>query len=480
MNKTLCFLTLLSAFAAAGAPAAPDGDAPVWTSDGSILFQRQRGEFLELACADASFGNVRTLASADKMFFGHPAAGPNGEVVCIGYSLAQTSYEKGVGKSDLGANLYLVKDGALRRLTYGRQFESTPSFGPDGKVYYSSADLETMRGVPGLFRIDPKQEKPKRELLYLAPAYHSTGVSQPVVSPDGRLLAWSELDGWDDTWSLRLSWLEDRTSPCVITPVKMWAYSPRWCADSRHLVFTGFQAGDPTWCVYVVDAKTGSLTRLFPGTEPCVSADGRTIVYSENGVLRKAPFAIPADTGLPLAAAPGREGESVLLSRENVPNGTMIDLDGAFAFGRDKTAFVRIAFVYDGDYSGLQDFACLEYGETSRGLDLYLGRGQPHFATRDGLNAHFRIATGTRFRASRGVMTGIRTAEGLFLLVEGDKSFTAVYQKRFTRDNLALNTPKVLAVGKQLPSGSRVVKVEVGTGWPTNVPKPLDMREVFK
>ena len=479
MKSLLCFVGGLLVSGAVGASVATDGDAPVFAPDGSVLFQRPRGEFLDVMRADASLGNARTVASAADMSFGQPAVGPEGEVVCVGYSLAQTSYRKGIAKSDDGANLYLVRDGVTRRLTWGRQFDSTPSFGPDGKVYYSSADLSTVRGVPGLFRLDPRQEKPVRELLYLAPAYHSTGVSQPVVSPDGRFLAWAELDGWDDTWSLRLSRLEDRMSPCTLTPAKMWAYAPRWCPDSRHLVFTGFRTGDPTWCVYVVDVATGALTRLFAGTEPCVSADGRTVVYVKDGVLATAPFALPAASGQPVASAPWREPETVLLVREDVPNDTTVDLDDAFAFGRDRTAFVRVAFDYDKDDSCLQDLARLVYGETDRGLHLYLGKGQPHFATRDGLNEHFRIATGTKFRASHGVMTGIRTAEGLYLLVEGDTAFSAVYQKRFTRDNLALKTPKALAVGTRL-TGSRVTRVEVGTGWPTNVPKPFDVREDFK
>lgn len=479
MKYLFCFVGGLLAFGSAGAPVAADGDAPVFAPDGSVLFQRPRGEFLDVMRADASLGNAKTVASAENMSFGQPAVGPEGEVVCVGYSLAQTSYQKAIAKSDDGANLYLVKGGVTRRLTWGRQFDSTPSFGPDGKVYYSSADISTTRGVPGLFRIDPKQEKPVRETLYLAPAYHSTGVSQPVVSPDGRFLAWTELDGWDDTWSLRLSRLEDRTSPCTLTPVKMWAYAPRWCPDSRHLVFTGFRTGDPTWCVYVIDVKTGAWTRLFAGTEPCVSADGRTIVYSKEGVLKTAPFARPDASAAVAGALPWEEPEKVLLAQENVSNDTLIDLDETFAFGRDKTAFVRVAFEYDKDASQLQSLARLVYGESAYGLHLYLGKGQPHFATRDGLNAHFRIATGTTFKASRGVMTGVRTAEGIFLFVEGDKSFTSVYQKRFSRDCLALLTPKALAVGTRL-TDSHVTKVEVGTGWPTNVPKPFNVREAFK
>lgn len=458
----------------------PSGTAAVFTPDGqSLVYQCPRGDFFDLIRCDSAFGSVTTLVSTANGSFGQPAVAPDGSVAYVGYSFEKTAHRKGVEKSDDGANVWLLKDGVTRRLTWGWQFDATPSFGPDGMLYYASADLSTARGVSAIFRLDPNAANPKPEPLFYAPAYYSSSVSQPVVSPDGRFLVWAEMDGWDSTWTLRVSPLDDRTAPGVLTPPKMWAYAPRWCPDSRHLVFTGFQVGDESWSVYAVDLKTGALDRIVTGTEPVVSPDGRTLVYERGGTLRRMPFALPAERPSD-SPWPWNEPERVLLARADVPNGTRIPLDETFRFGRDKTVFLRVRFAYDGNSKILQDLVRLAYVENDRGLDLYLGKGQPHFATRDALGGHFRIATGTVFKGKTGVMTAVRAREAIYLFVEGDSQFASVYTKGFSRGNLSLDTPRTLFVGENLPEASRVTSVEVGLGWPAGLPRPFDAREAFK
>ena len=148
--------------------------------------------------------------------------------------------------------------------------------------------------------------------------------------------------------------------------------------------------------------------------------------------------------------------------------------------GADRTFFVRAEFDYDGDASLYQDVARGAYEESSLGFNLYLAKGIPHFGTRDIRNQHFRVYSGARFRKRHGVLTGIRTRDALYLYVEGDADGDRLYSKGMSRGAIALDHPKQMVVGGTFKPKSRVRKIEVGTGWPANVPQPFNGEELFR
>ena len=48
------------------------------------------------------------------------------------------------------------------------------------------------------------------------------------------------------------------------------------------------------------------------------------------------------------------------------------------------------------------------------------------------------------------------------------------------RDTISLDHPLRFIVGSGLKSGESVIKVEVGSGWPTEIPKDRRREDLFK
>lgn len=490
-GRALALAIAVAALAAAGHGAvgvqdAISGGCPAFSPDGRrIAFQRERGDWYDLVVRDIATGAETLLETGGPFRAGQPAWGSDGSLAYILCPATNTSYEASVANSEDGCNIWLWKDGARRRLTWGRFRDSTPSFGPDGLIYFASTCADGKKRVPVLFTVDPSKNgadgRPEKKVIYRAPAMHSVGVSQPTVSPDGRLLVWAELDGFDDVWHICVSPASDTSKTQRLTSFGVWAYAPRWCPDSRHLVCTAFRPGDESWGVFMVDVRTGAMARLFTGEEPSVSIDGRKLVYERDGVIR---FADMKPEFLPSGDAVGKkasdEPERVLLAHGDMENKTTVALGDSLKFGSDRTFFVRAEFDYDGDASLYQDVVRGAYEESDRGFNLYLAMGIPHFGTRDTHNQHFRVYSGERFRKGHGVLTGIRTRDALYLYVEGDADGNMLYSKGMSRGAIALDHPKQMVVGGTFKTKSRVRKIEVGTGWPANVPKPFNGEELFR
>ena len=66
----------------------------------------------------------------------------------------------------------------------------------------------------------------------------------------------------------------------------MGAYAPRWSPDGRLVAFTGFREGDPGWGIYLLEPRSGALSRLETGAgqsrSPAWSPDGRELVFENN------------------------------------------------------------------------------------------------------------------------------------------------------------------------------------------------------
>lgn len=474
-----------SAARAAGASIA--GDCAVFSPDGGrIAFQRERGDAFDLVVRDLSTGEETLVEKGGKVIAGQPAWGPDGSLAYVMMPATNTAYEAAVAKSEDGSNLWLWKDGARRRITWGRVHDSTPSFGPDGRIYFASACGYAQRkaGTPALFVVDPREARPERKMIYFAPNARticvSTGVSQPSVSPDGKLLVWTEINALDDVWHICIARLSDPAGTMRrLTPFAMWAYSPRWCPDGRHVVFTGFNAGDDGWGVHVADARTGAIKRLFPGEEPSLSADGRRIVFTRDASLRFAD--VTPDTFTFRAgdsrSQPWDEPERLLLAKTNMTNSMSAALGDDFKFGSDRTFFVRAEFDYDGDISKNHDIVHGIYKESHIGFHLYLIKGTPNFGTRYPDNRHLHICSNGKFKDRHGMLTGIRTKDAIYLYVEGG----GFYSKGLGKGAIALDHPIRVEVGNALSgSVSLVRKLDIGTGWPVNVPKPFAGEELFK
>ena len=458
------------------------GGAAAFSPDGKTLaFQRERGDYIDVWTRDLRTGQESLVEQMERGRAGQPSWTPDGGIVYILSPATNTSYVAAKTKCDVGCNLYLFKDGKKRRLTFGRWRDSTPHAAVNGKVYYVTKGRgegsQKNRGVPTIYALDLAEGTPSPVAVYAPPSIHSAGVSQPVVSPDGRLIAWSELDGWDDVWHICVARLENPSDHLVLTPPRMVAYEPNWAPDSRHLVLTGYQEGDPSWCVYSADLESGALKRLFCGTEPAVSPDGTQLAYSRDGQIRLAKWDAsrwPADADR--AANVCDEPEKVVWKQANPANGSTAKMTDDFRFGKDRTVFVRAKFRFDGDASIYQDVVRCAYAESGLGLNLYMAKGIPHFGLRDASGDHIRVAAAAAITKPCDLtLTGIRTRDAFCLSINDGP----VLFHNFTRGSLSLDTPQEVRIGTTFKPESRIRSLEVGTGWPTNVPKFKTGRELL-
>jgi len=156
---------------------------PVWSPDGArIAFQTDRNGDLDLAAVDVKTGAISVLVGGP----GHacyPAWTPAGNLVYSFGDHHQTAVAAAVAKSDAGCNLKVLEGERVRALTHGYWRDYTPSVTQDGSwVYYASTRSNTENSA-SLWRQSLRE--PNRQECVLHLDSHSTGATQPSVSPDG-------------------------------------------------------------------------------------------------------------------------------------------------------------------------------------------------------------------------------------------------------------------------------------------------------
>ena len=523
MMKTIPILALsaIAVACAADERAVTSGANPVFSPDGSrIAFQRLEENTFKVGIVPVAGGDVEWVEDGPGNAV-QPAWTPDGGLVYTAGNDAGTAYEAWKSGSQSGYGLRLWKDDVKRDLTWGRCRDYTPCISPDGRQVW----FVTTRGVEsestsfsqaaatriavididrgeGLFNAETQRRRDTQEaeslkntkstkdtegitILLDAPNGNNSGYVQPVVSPDGSLLVWGQLDSFFDTWriyGMRLSAggppaPPDR--PIQITPSSLTALSPRWHPDGRLLCFTGFSAGDPGWGVWVEDVRTGKVRRLATGENPGFSPDGTSIAYDRDGTIFIQPFGPDdePDTLLP-DIRDDAEPEKSLWSARDITSETAIDIagDARFAFGDDKTLFLR-AKVRFGDATGVRQVLTGCYAEHPRAIQLYLTNGEIHFVSRDHAGKYFAAKTPLAPRPADDVHTlvAVRTPSRLVLSVDG-----ASPQEVFTGGALPLDTPQRLVVGTGLVEGDSIDSLEIGVGWPNELPKALTREELFQ
>jgi len=462
-----------------------EGDAPALSRDGKRLaFQRAENRQMHLGVIDLRSRQVNWLVRGDTENACHPAWSRDGTLVYSYANITNTAYQRFCvkGGPQDGYGLRLWKDGVTRELTHGLWRDYMPSFSPDGrKVYFcTQRDATNVTDTTGVRqRIDVMpcdgSSSPKP---FICPPVGDAAVGQPVVSPDGRLVAWAELGCVGDTWHLKAAPVEDVTRDVQVTPVRMSAYAPNWLPDSRHLVFTGFLKGDPGWCVYVMDVKTGALRRLAQGTDPCASTDGRDLYYADDGwiwrrALARETMPVGASVDIDVSAEPERVTASLASVTNHVyhptPKGD---------YGRDKTLFCRLT----ADFDGTDKFQPVFFGgyrTASMGLMLFFKGGHAYFATRDIHDTAFAVSDPVRLEKGRHRLTGIRGGDGVvYLSVDGRPPVSL----GCSRGVIACDGPAKMDFFP-LPAetaGRAITDFQIGGGWPANVPRPRRRSDLFR
>ena len=465
----------------------------VFSPDGkSIAFQQEHDGRLAVGVMRLDTGTIEWIEKGAGQAF-HPAWTPDGGLVYSCGTITRTSFQARAEKSQEGYNLRLWKNGVKRDLTRGRWRDSTPSVSPDGRtVWFAST-----RGVSG-----NSVAEQSNSYIYSCPVEGGEpvlrrttpgerpggGVSQPVQSPDGKLLVWAESAACGDIWSIFLARADQPERACRITPPMMPAYAPRWSPDGRTVVFTGWREGDSCWSVYVTDVRAATIRRVCPGREASFSPDGRLLVYENvHGALDIRPFDVsdrPNESFASDAKDVEIQPERVLWSADNpAMGGEPRPLPAGFDTAAG-TVFVRARISAGNRKVGFEHLFTGRFKEHPCALQLYFDdKGMPWWATRFANGMYAGVQGRQLPEDFEGTVTGIRQGDRCYLLVEGQPLLVNAHSDGLIDClkpvNFSLGPPGTEGFGSR-PFKGRVHRIELGTGWPANVPAPPTRKEMFK
>ena len=492
MNRLIASSLVAAVALMAGCSRAPLGERavtqgvnPAFSPDGKkIAFQRLDGNVFKIGVIGVDDGAIAWIEEGPGNA-AYPEWTPSGGLIYMAGHDTETAYEAWRGNSKNGYGLRLWENGKKRDLTSGRCRDYTPCVSSDGKKVY----FVTTRGIASESSAYSKAASTRIAELDLAaggeprvlmdsPNGNNSGFVQPALSPDGTTLVWGHLENFFDTWRIYGTRIGkfDRREWCPVTPRELTALSPRWHPNGRLICFAGFRKGDPGWGVWVEDVRTGKVKRLATGENPCFSPDGKSIAYDRNGTIYVRPFGmedLPNETIL--EPRDDDAPERVLWTAENVTKETSFkENDPKFAFGDDKTFFVRIKVKLDGS-KDLRQLLIGEYDEHQYAFQLFASYAV-WFSTRDFNGCYLDVRQSCYNGGREYTFTGIRTSKGLMLSVDGSAPMVNVPRAKV----LSLQSLKRFIVGRGLKPGEQIIKAEVGTGWPSDVPKFKRREDLFK
>ena len=458
------------------------GGAPSFSKDGRYMaFQRVVGDKMRVGILDLQTG--ATVWPEKEGNACHPFFAADGSLVYAYANITNTAYQRFIlkGPQD-GYGIRRWKDGVATDLTHGLWRDYQPSVSPDGKRLYFCTQ-RPHDGAPPI-RIDAMMiggGDPQPFILPAGQPYGDAAVGQPVVSPDGRLVAWAQINTTYDVWHILAARLDDTDNVCAVSPLDMVAYAPRWSPDGKTIAFTGFREGDPRWCVYLASIETGCVTKLCEGEDPDFTADGKSIAYSDGGMISMRPC--PLSTFNPQPSTFNSqliEPEKVMFATNGVPAAlTDVRIPQECVWKREQTCFIRAKFIWSGETNCLQEVCRAGWLPSDCSLQLYIQKGgHPNFSIRDiNWQQTYLPATKSLSGAGEHTLTGIRTKDAIYLSVDNAPAAVAP----ITRGVAPLDRPgKVAFAAPAFKPMDRIVSFELGTGWPSNVSKPLTLKELMK
>ena len=468
-----------------GERAVTDGVNAVFSPDGNrIAFQKLDGDVFKIGVIGTHGGEFEWIESGPGNA-GYPEWTPSGGLIYMAGYDKETAYEALRSNSKSGYNLWLFENRTKKKLTTGRCRDYTPSVSSDGKKIY----FATTRGVTSESEVYSKAASTRIAELDLvsggeprivmdSPNGNNSGFVQPAISPDGSLLVWGHLEDFFDTWRIYGTRIGkfDRLEWCPVSPKCLSALSPRWHPGGKIICFTGFRKGDPGWGVWVEELATGKVKRLARGENPCFSPDGKSIAYDRDGMVYVRPFGAAE---MPNEILPDvrddAEPENVLWSVENVTNETSFKTNGTqFAFGNDRTIFTRVKVRLDGS-KDLRQLLIGDYSEHECAFQTFASYAV-WFSTRDTTGRYLDVRQDCYNGAREYTFTSIRTPGKLFLSVDGSSPKMSAARTKV----ISLGNIRRFVVGRGLKPGEAVMKAEIGTGWPADVPRFKRREDLFK
>lgn len=466
---------------------------------GRIAFQKRFGQYVRLGLYDIAAASLTWLEEGE-VCAAFPSWSPDGSTIL--YALgdrSHTAYENWIspGLAE-GYRLRTWRDGVKTDiLRHGRWYDCSPSFAPDGRtIWYCSnnwieGDANDDYFGNRLWRATLGEPESGR-CIYDPKVSSAAGVSQPVVSPNGEVVCWAELTDFSQSWGLMVSRTDGEFRGVRITPTRMSAYSPNWSPDGRYLAFTACGVTDTCWSVYLMDPRLGRIRRVCAGENPSFLREGAglSLVFDRDRYLWKRPLTesdypregdempVYEDGFKPWTVAPTTLFSLASSSAEGL-NTNVTDVAG-LAFDATSTTWWKVRFDWAGGTDDCQTLMQMMYKEHNLGSMVYLRfdkglgfSGNPHYSTRqnDAAKTQAYVYSKTPL-TEKGVHTvvGIRADSHLWISVDGAQ---VSGEGTYLAGLIPLDTPRKLAIGgASLSEGTRVLAVEIGTGWPADVPMP--------
>lgn len=444
-----------------------------------LAFQRNVGNDTHLGVLHLKNGRIEWVEKGPGRA-AYPFWTPQGILLYSHGNVFSSPFKGREGSPVEGYAIRAFKDGKVRDLLRPeRRLDYSPVLDPDGRTLWfcSTMKLPDKEKAIGSHSSICKADSLKpdsAEFVYTPNTDRPCGVSQIAVSPNGRHIVWGEMADIHMPWGLMASRTDDFSRRVALTPPEMAAYAPNWSPDGRLIAFTGYREGDPGWCVYLLDPALGAVRRLCRGENPSFAADGKSVIFDRDGdirrrIVRKDDIPTPADRW---AVSPARQNwftpEKVLWRAENAEHGRVPMPEDA-VFGTTKTLFIRAKVVWNGVQPS-QEILCASYGEHRAGFQLYISEvGKPTMVSRNAIMLWQYVAWQKPLVPGREYeLTGIRTDGALWISVDGGPAERVV----LGAGQITLDHPETFMIGNGFTAGSEIRMVEVGSGWPVNVPRP--------
>ena len=226
----------------------------------------------------------REHAVTGSMYVGHARWSPDGELLAVEHASSIGPRTEATPAAPLvrGRGTFLPYSLYRHDLFHAGDVSydlGLPSWSADGSRLmasgvalpaFASVLLATTTGAPGDLR----------PLETGSVVVHGYRGDDPVLSPDGSRVAWSQCDGDRcGIWTMRP---DDPASARLIVPGALGApaLSPDWSPDGRTLVFQVGETQAGGTQVHTVGRDAGATRRVTVGFTPAFSPDGRSLVVS--------------------------------------------------------------------------------------------------------------------------------------------------------------------------------------------------------